>query len=68
MSLSPLMLEKLKRALNARRVALVGASQEQLSVGMGPLYNLLGTSFQQRKGSGLEKGKGSEVERSETLG
>ncbi|MGA2403068.1 MAG: CoA-binding protein [Syntrophobacteraceae bacterium] len=46
MPLSPLMLEKLKRALNARRVALVGASQEQLSVGMGPVYNLLGASFQ----------------------
>ncbi len=46
MSLSPLMLERLKRAINARRVALVGASQEQLSVGMGPLFNLLGASFQ----------------------
>lgn len=46
MSLSPLMLERLKRALDARRVALVGASQEQLSVGMGPIYNLLNASFQ----------------------
>jgi len=44
--LSPLMLERLKRALNARRVAVVGASQEQLSVGMGPIYNLLSDSFQ----------------------
>jgi acetyltransferase len=40
------MREKLKRALNARRVALVGASREQLSVGIGPLYNLLSRSFQ----------------------
>ena len=46
MPLSPLMLERLKRALNARRVALVGASQEQLSVGMGPIHNLLNASFQ----------------------
>jgi acetyltransferase len=46
MSASPLILEKLKRALNARRVALVGASQDQLSVGMGPIHNLLSGSFQ----------------------
>jgi acyl-CoA synthetase (NDP forming) len=46
MSLSPRMLEKLKRALNARRVAVVGASQEQLSVGMGPIHNLLNAPFQ----------------------
>jgi len=46
MSLSPVMRGKLKRALNARRVAVVGASQEQLSVGMGPVYNLLNSSFQ----------------------
>jgi acyl-CoA synthetase (NDP forming) len=36
----------LKRTLNARRVAIVGASQEQLSVGMGPLHNLLAARFQ----------------------
>jgi acetyltransferase len=40
------MLDKLQRALNARRVAVVGASQEQLSVGMGPVHNLLNASFQ----------------------
>ncbi len=45
MALSPLMQEKLKRALNARRIALVGASTEQLSVGMGPIYNLLSAKF-----------------------
>jgi len=46
MSLSPRMQENLKRVLNARRVAIVGASQEQLSVGMGPLHNLLEARFQ----------------------
>jgi acyl-CoA synthetase (NDP forming) len=46
MPLSELMKEKLKRALGARRIAIVGASQEQLAVGMGPLYNLLGARFQ----------------------
>jgi len=40
------MLKRLKQALNARRVAVVGASQEQLSVGIGPIHNLLGASFQ----------------------
>lgn len=38
--------EKLKRVLNARRVAVVGASSDQLSVGMGPLHNLLSSAFQ----------------------
>ena len=46
MSLSPRMQENLKRTLNARRIAIVGASQEQLSVGMGPLHNLLAARFQ----------------------
>jgi len=46
MSLSTLMKKKLKNALNAQRIAVVGASQEQVSVGMGPLYNLLSASFQ----------------------
>ena len=46
MPLSPLMLGRLKQALNARRVAVVGASQEQLSVGIGPIHNLIGASFQ----------------------
>ncbi len=46
MSLSHVMRERLERALNARRVAVVGASQEQLSVGMGPLHNLLRSGFQ----------------------
>jgi acyl-CoA synthetase (NDP forming) len=46
MSLSPLMQERLKRALNGRRVAVVGASQEQLSVGFGPLHNLLSAPLQ----------------------
>ena len=40
------MQEKVKRALNARRIAVVGASQEQLSIGMGPVYNLLSAGFQ----------------------
>ncbi len=43
--MTPLMMEKLKRALNARRVAVVGASQEQLSVGMGPIHNLISAPF-----------------------
>jgi acetyltransferase len=46
MPLSPRMLDKLKRVLNARRVAIVGASPEQLSVGLGPLHNLLAAGFQ----------------------
>lgn len=46
MPLSPRLLENLKRTLNARRVAVVGASPEQLSVGMGPLHNLLAARFQ----------------------
>lgn len=46
MPLSPRMQDNLKRTLNARRVAIVGASREQLSVGMGPLHNLLLARFQ----------------------
>ncbi|MHC1742789.1 MAG: CoA-binding protein [Syntrophobacteraceae bacterium] len=46
MSLSSRMQDNLRRTLNARRVAIVGASQEQLSVGMGPLHNLLAARFQ----------------------
>jgi acetyltransferase len=40
------MQENLRRILKAKRVAIVGASQEQLSVGMGPLHNLLAARFQ----------------------
>ncbi len=39
------MKDKLRQALSAQRVAVVGASQEQLSVGIGPLHNLLSHSF-----------------------
>lgn len=46
MALSSRMRDNLKRALHAKRVAIVGASQEQLSVGMGPLHNLLAARFQ----------------------
>ena len=46
MSISEVMKGKLTRALAATRVALVGASPEQLSVGIGPLSNLLAASFQ----------------------
>ena len=46
MALSSRMRDNLKRTLNAKRVAIVGASQEQLSVGMGPLHNLLAAGFQ----------------------
>jgi acyl-CoA synthetase (NDP forming) len=46
MPLSEIMKDKLKKALAASRIALVGASPEQLSVGLGPLFNLLGASFQ----------------------
>jgi len=35
-----------RRALNARRIAIVGASQDQLSIGMGPVYNLLSSRFE----------------------
>ena len=46
MPISEVMKGKLKKALNASRVAIVGASPEQLSVGMGPFHNLLSASFQ----------------------
>ncbi|MCK8601375.1 acetate--CoA ligase family protein [Desulfoferrobacter suflitae] len=46
MTISSTMMEKLKRAFNATRIAVVGASQDQHSVGIGPLINLLGSSFQ----------------------
>lgn len=45
MALTKLMEEKLRRAFDARRVAVVGASPEQLSIGMGPIYNLLSCGF-----------------------
>jgi acyl-CoA synthetase (NDP forming) len=45
MALSSLMEARLKRAFNARRIAIVGASQEQVSIGMGPIYNLLSSGF-----------------------
>jgi acyl-CoA synthetase (NDP forming) len=46
MALSPLMEDRLKRAFSARRIAIVGASQEQVSIGMGPIYNLLSSRFE----------------------
>jgi acetyltransferase len=46
MALSETMMKKLKRAFDARRIAVVGASQDQHSVGIGPLMNLLTSSFQ----------------------
>jgi len=46
MPISEVMKGKLKKALNAGRIAIVGASPEQLSVGIGPFYNLLTASFQ----------------------
>ena len=46
MSLSPLMEDRLKRAFDARRIAIVGASPEQVSIGMGPIYNLLSSRFE----------------------
>jgi acyl-CoA synthetase (NDP forming) len=46
MPISEVMKGKLKRALDASRVAIVGASPEQLSVGIGPFHNLLTASFQ----------------------
>ena len=48
MPISEVMKGKLRKALNADRVAIVGASPEQLSVGMGPFFNLLTASFQGR--------------------
>lgn len=46
MTLSPRLRDNLKRVLDARRVAIVGASPEQLSVGIGPLHNLVRAGFQ----------------------
>lgn len=46
MKLTKRMQEKLVRAFEARRIAVVGASQEQHSVGIGPIFNLLSHSFQ----------------------
>jgi len=46
MKLTETMKEKLVRAFDARRIAVVGASQEQHSVGIGPIFNLLSSSFQ----------------------
>jgi acyl-CoA synthetase (NDP forming) len=48
MALSELMKEKLKKALKPERVAIVGASQDQLSVGIGPLHNVLSARFKGR--------------------
>lgn len=45
MPISEVMKDKLRKALDADRIAIVGASPEQLSVGFGPFYNLLGASF-----------------------
>jgi len=46
MKLSKTMKDKLERAFEAKRIAVVGASQEQHSVGIGPIFNLLSSSFQ----------------------
>jgi acetyltransferase len=46
MKLTRKMRERLVRAFEARRIAVVGASQEQHSVGIGPIFNLLSSSFQ----------------------
>ncbi len=46
MTISSTMMEKLKSAFNAKRIAVVGASQDQHSVGIGPVINLLSSSFQ----------------------
>lgn len=46
MALSKTMQDKLKKAFDARRIAIVGASQDQHSVGIGPLINLLTSSFE----------------------
>ncbi|MGV8075415.1 MAG: CoA-binding protein [Syntrophobacteraceae bacterium] len=46
MPLTPLMEKRLKQAFNARRIAVVGASEEQLSIGLGTLYNLLSYGFE----------------------
>ncbi len=39
------MLAKLRKALNPKSVAIVGASVDQVSVGFGPVYNLLTSSY-----------------------
>jgi len=46
MAISATMMKKLKKAFDARRVAIVGASRDQQSVGIGPVMNLLTSSFQ----------------------
>lgn len=46
MALSPLMEMRLRRAFNAKRIAVVGASPEQISIGMGPMHNLLSSGFE----------------------
>ncbi len=43
--LSDVMMGKLKRVLEPKSVAIVGASVEQVSVGIGPVYNLVAKSF-----------------------
>ena len=45
MPLTPLMKERLRRALNAKRIAVVGATQHEHPVGMGPICNLLASSY-----------------------
>ena len=46
MTISSKMMQKLKKAFNAKRIAVVGASQDQSSVGIGPVINLISSSFQ----------------------
>lgn len=46
MPLTPLMKARLRRALVAKRIAVVGATQHEHPVGMGPIYNLLASSYQ----------------------
>ena len=43
--LSHVMMEKLRRALNPESIAIVGSSVDQVSVGIGPVLNLVSNSF-----------------------
>ncbi|MDX9787812.1 MAG: CoA-binding protein [Desulfobacterales bacterium] len=45
MPLTPLMEKRLRAAFHAKRIAVVGASEDQLSIGMGPVYNLITYGF-----------------------
>jgi len=45
MSLTDLMKERLKNVLDAERIAIIGATQHEHPVGMGPICNLLSSSY-----------------------